>query len=256
MFRALLDRLSAQLPSSCHVCGSFGPASLCESCVAAHSEPRLRCHTCALPLPDSTGQVQAHARCGTCLAYGSALDACHAAVQYSYPWSGLLARFKYGGIDSQDLKAQPSLAQPLAGSLRLAAQSDNALSQALRQAERSDWIIPIPLHPSRQQERGFNHAQLLAQALFPRHSRLDTGLLLRIKATAIQASLPRAERLSNLKNAFAVQPLRTSELAGRSITLIDDVCTTTATLSSAAHVLRQAGASQVSAVVLARASFD
>ena len=77
-------------------------------------------------------------------------------------------------------------------------------------------------------------------------------MLLRTRDTPSQRSLPRAERLANLVDAFAVEPLRAKELRGQRVVLIDDVMTSGASLHMAARVLRQAGVANVSALVLAR----
>jgi ComF family protein len=193
-------------------------------------------------------------RCGACLTLGSALDSCHAAVDYAYPWDKLLQRLKYA--DAGDLTAQPSLAKALAQVMRHVAELDLALKQALLQASRCDTVIPIPLHPERQQERGFNQAQYFALALLPAADRIRSDLLLRTKNTAIQADLPRDARMANMRHAFAANPLMAHQLKGTSILLIDDVTTTTATLSAAASALRQAGATQVHALVFARTGSD
>jgi predicted amidophosphoribosyltransferase len=112
----------------------------------------------------------------------------------------------------------------------------------------------VALHPERQKERGFNQAHAFAKYLFPDHSRLRNDLLLRIKDTAAQATLPRDTRIHNLRGAFIAAPLTASLLKGTRVTLMDDVTTTTATLSAAAQALRQAGAHQVHAIIFARAS--
>jgi ComF family protein len=210
--------------------------------------PRLRCATCALPL-HSAGADRLK-RCGACLTLGSQLDACHAAVDYAYPWDALLQRLKYS--DGGDLRAQPALANSLARVMRHVSEQDAALATALNEASRSDWIIPVALHPERQQLRGFNQASAIAQALFPGHPRIRQDLLLRIKNTAVQADLPRDARLHNLRTAFIAAPLQVALLKGSQVTLIDDVTTTTATLGAAAQALRQAGARVVNAVVFAR----
>jgi ComF family protein len=180
------------------------------------------------------------------------LDACHAAVDYAYPWDALLQRYKYS--DGGDMRAQPALALRLAWITRYVAQRDGDLAHALQHAALSDWIIPVALHPERQSERGFNQAAAYAQALFPGHSRIRHDLLLRIKNTETQAHLPRDARAHNLRGAFIAQPDQAAQLKGSRVTLIDDVTTTTSTLGAAAQALRQAGASQIKAIVFARAA--
>jgi ComF family protein len=189
-------------------------------------------------------------RCGTCMTLGSQLDACHAAVDYAYPWDGLLQRFKYS--DGGDLRAQPELAKSLAWVIRSAAQRMPALADALKHAQRSDFLIPIALHQLRQQERGFNQASALAQALFPQHPGLRNDLLLRIKNTETQTHLPFDARAHNLRGAFIAHPDHAHQLQGTRITLIDDVTTTTATLAAAAQALRRAGAIEINALLFAR----
>ena len=134
----------------------------------------------------------------------------------------------------------------------------------------ADAVVPVPLHWSRRRERGFNQAADLARR---------TGLpvldvLRRVRATSVQASLPAARRRANVRGAFdlsrqawwtvrepSLQALaRTSRMAatarlveGRCLVIIDDVCTTGATLDACAHVLKAAGAREVRALTAARA---
>lgn len=248
IFTRLLPRLSQGVPSACWVCRGWACDAVCADCLVQFVQPRLRCTTCALPLASASGVI----RCGACLTLGSALDSCHAAVDYAYPWDQLLQRLKYP--DAGDLTAQPSLAKAMAQVTRHAAELDTALQQALLQANRFNVLIPIPLHPERQQERGFNQAQHFAVALFPTVDRIRTDLLLRTKNTAVQANLSRDARLANLRYAFAANPLLAHQLKGTSVLLIDDVTTTTATLSAAANALRHAGVTHVHALVFARAA--
>jgi ComF family protein len=210
-----------------------------------------------MPLPVSTSSAAAlghpgHTapRCGHCLSFGSPLQACYVAVGYAYPWDDMIRRLKYAS--DKRLGAQPALAHSMAAVMKHVATQDAVLAQGLLQASRCDWLIPVPLHPERQRERGFNQALVLAQALFPGHQRIRHDLLLRIKNTATQANLERDERIANLHGAFAAEPLLTSELVGSRVMLVDDVCTTTATLGAAALALRRAGAQEVMALVFAR----
>jgi predicted amidophosphoribosyltransferase len=113
----------------------------------------------------------------------------------------------------------------------------------------------VPLHPWRRLHRGFNHASDLAHALGPP----VVGALWRTRATVPQAGLTAAARRRNVRGAFRLSPVlspaaRVSYLDGRILVLIDDVRTTGATLESCAQVLKTAGAREVRAVTVARAS--
>ncbi|MBT3865361.1 ComF family protein [Candidatus Peregrinibacteria bacterium] len=109
-------------------------------------------------------------------------------------------------------------------------------------------MVPVPLHSKRFRERGFNQAYLLAKEIeFDWELR---SVLIRVKNTPHQARLDRAGRLRNLNNAFSIK--HNSRIEGRNIVLIDDVCTTGATLNECAKVLKKAGAGKVLGFVLAR----
>ncbi|WP_119966614.1 phosphoribosyltransferase family protein [Simplicispira lacusdiani] len=224
-----LQALAARLPSQCAVCHAWPAQRVCEACAARFAQPRARCTRCALPLP--AGQ----ACCGACLRHPPPLDACVAAVDYGYPWAGILADFKFRG--------DPGWAGTLVTLLRSTPWAEPLL-------EAADTVLPVPLSRQRLCERGFNQSLLLARHLAPRKT--DANLLLRLHDTPAQHGLPRARRLRNLRGAFAVEPLRAARVQGRSVVLVDDVMTTGATLHAAAAALRQAGARQVSALVVAR----
>ena len=115
----------------------------------------------------------------------------------------------------------------------------------------ADLIVPVPLHVARQRERGYNQSALLAMPL-SRVSKLPVvePALKRVKATSPQVTLNAAERKANVCEAFeACGDL----VQGRRVLLVDDVCTTGATLESSSIALRQAGAASVWALTLARA---
>jgi len=111
----------------------------------------------------------------------------------------------------------------------------------------ADALVPVPLHRSRQRERGFNQARELT-----RHLGLPTvDALTRTRATATQADLPAARRHANVRGAFACRDSRRIE--DSVLVLVDDVATTGATLNACAEVLLDAGAAEVRAIVAARA---
>lgn len=229
MFRQLLQGISRRLPSQCAVCHAWPAQPICETCVNAFAQPSNRCHTCAIALPAG---VQL---CGACIVRPPPLDACLAAVPYAFPWSRLVADFKF--------RQHPGWATSFAHLLRAAPWVEPALDAA-------DWLIPMPLSRQRLQERGYNQADVLARALDA--TRVASDILLRVVDTPPQRTLPRAERLLAVERAFAVDPMEVSRVAQRRIVLVDDVITTGASLHAAARALRNAGAAHITAVVLAR----
>jgi ComF family protein len=128
------------------------------------------------------------------------------------------------------------------------------LAQTLTQRlgpDPADGIVPIPLHPTRMRERGFNQAIVLAQALAKRLGLpIRKDLLIRHRPTEPQAGLSRAERLANVREAFRLHPDPWVRL--KRILLVDDVYTTGATAEACARLLKQAGASTVTAAAIAR----
>lgn len=219
------------------VCRAWPAQPVCEACVVRFAQPVPRCPTCALPVP--TCRDAGSRPCGECLKSPPPLDACFAAVSYAYPWSGCIAGYKFN--------SNPGLSATLATLLRSAPWVEPAL-------ERCDLLLPMPLSMERLRERGFNQALELARHLAP--GKTDATLLLRIRDTPSQLALKRAERRRNVAGAFALEPLRAAGVRGRRVVLVDDVMTSGASLHGAARVLREAGASRVAAVVLARTAED
>jgi ComF family protein len=229
MFRSLLTRLTCALPSQCAVCHAWPAQAVCEACVGRFAQPRPRCRSCALPVPEDVEH------CGACIKQTPPLDLCLAAVAYEYPWSGLIGRYKFG--------ARPGWSQALALLMRSTPWVEPAL-------EAADLLLPMPLSLERLRQRGFNQALELARQLAP--AKVDAGLLLRLRDTPAQSALPREARLRNVRGAFGVASGREKALAGRRVVLVDDVMTSGASLFAAAQVLRAAGAAHITALVLAR----
>lgn len=204
---------------------------MCGDCLHRHAEAGPRCLGCALRVP---GGVR---RCGACLRQEGTLDLSVAGVDYGFPWDRLLQQFKFGG--------RPELAELLLDRL------DAALEDARPPAP--DWLLPVPLALPRLRERGYNQSWELARRMARRRGlRCDARLLLRLRDTPHQIALPAERRASNMRGAFAVEPLRLAELRGRSVALVDDVMTTGATLRELARVLRAAGVVHVQAWIIAR----
>lgn len=118
----------------------------------------------------------------------------------------------------------------------------------------ADLLAPVPLHRLRLTARRFNQSAALARIISREcGAPVETMALLRVKPTAPQVGLSRAQRAANLAGAFRVDPERAALLKGRNIVLIDDVLTTGATANAAARALLKAGAAQVDLLVFARA---
>jgi ComF family protein len=113
-----------------------------------------------------------------------------------------------------------------------------------------DAIVPVPLHWTRKWSRGFNQSLILARALSKTTGLPMLPALRRVKRTKDQTRLSRQERLANVRGAFRV----VRDVKGKRLLLLDDVTTTGATLEECRRVLENAGASQISAAVVAMAS--
>lgn len=216
-------------PGCCAICHAWPSQALCEPCVERFAAPVPRCTTCALPL---AGQAY---RCGHCLTSPPTWDRCLAAVDYGWPWTDLIADFKFHD--------QPGWARHFAHLMR----ATHGMQECLDDA---DLVIGLPLARPRLAERGYNQSELLARALAPNKSRQRP--LLRTAHTVPQKSLKREQRMSNLKGAFAVEPLMSQRLRGSHVLLVDDVMTSGASLQAATLALQQAGVAHVSTAVLAR----
>ena len=217
------------LPSQCAVCHAWPAAPVCEACVVRFAQPVPRCQTCALPVPPGV------LRCGACIKQPPPLDACVAAVAYAFPWSGLIAGYKFSG--------NPGWASTFALLVRSTPWTEPAL-------DRADLLVPMPLSIQRLQARGFNQALVLARALQP--DKTDAQVLLRIKDTPAQSTLDRKQRSLSVQEAFAVDPLLATRVTGKRIVLLDDVMTSGASLHAASRALRAAGAAHITGMVIAR----
>ena len=198
---------------------------LCAPCL--HALPLLgpACTRCALPLPSA-------GTCGRCLRRPPPLDSVHACLRYATPVDQLLPRFKF----HQDLAAGHLLAQLM----RL---HHPVLSP-------DTCLVPVPLHPKRLRQRGYDQALELARPLSRQLKLgLDSGLLRRIRDTQAQSDLEANARRRNLRHAFQASPRHTPP---RHVVLLDDVMTTGATLHAAARALRRVGVERVDAWVCAR----
>jgi len=217
-----IERFLPEQP--CLLCGAPSPAGVC--CNACDkSLPGLNsalCPVCALPTWNG-------ATCGRCLQHPPHFKRTVAAYAYAFPLDKLVLTLKYG--------EKFHLANMLGDRL------------ARRVSVRPDCLVAMPLHRQRLRERGFNQSLQLARRI---GRQLELPLLPfaceRIRNTPSQSTLPWKERGKNMRKAFSCS----ADVAGKHVAIVDDVMTTGATLNALALALLNAGATEVSAWVVAR----
>ncbi len=228
-WQALLDLV---LPRRCVGCDRRG-AWLCATC-----EPQLEwildvaCSRCGLPVltPDAAG-------CPRCRQAPPRLAGIRAAWRHDGVARRLVHALKYGGLRA--------LAPLLAVALEAALTRTPPLTGVL---------VPVPLHPARERQRGFNQSLVLARALAARRRPalpVVSGSLRRVRATSPQTHRDPEARRRNVTGAFVCAD---RSLAGETAILVDDVATTGATLEACAEALRAAGVRAVYALTLTRAT--
>lgn len=229
---ALLIRLEGIVldllfPPWCVGCGAVG-SLLCSSCQAAL--PRLSPPLCV--------------RCGKPLSFGTL---CYECENRPMEIDGIRSIFRFDGAVRQAIlsfkyKNVKALAAPLAQLMK-----EYLCAHPLP----GDVLVPLPLHPRRLRQRGYNQSSLLSVELGKLASLpVVEGSLVRLKNTPPQTrTKSAAERQSNVVGAFICRDQR---LEGRRILLIDDVCTSGATLDACATALKAAGATSVWGLTLAR----
>ena len=219
-------------PGFCLVCNrkAAGERDLCNRCSAQLPRNHNPCRCCALPLPEKS---EPGSLCGKCQNHQPAFDRVIAPYLYEGEIRRLHRAFKF----HRKLAAGRLLAELLC---------DVILASG---TVRPELMIPVPLHPSRLRQRGFNQATELARIASQRLDiPVDQFCIRRVKATAPQSGLSRRERIGNIRNAFAMK----QRLDAEHVAIIDDVMTTGMTLEQVARVLRLHGAMRIDAWVVAR----
>jgi len=230
--------LALVYPEVCQVCGQARATPeqglVCAGCQAqARFIEPPQCERCGRPFP---GEVAVPFECSDCLEARWAFRSARSAVEARGSVRDVIHRYKYG----RALWFEPFLAGLL---IRGAA--------PILAAQPWQWLVPVPLHPTRQREREFNQAERLAWRLSQATGiPLNRRLLRRVAPTRIQALLSRQERLANVRAAFALRP--GARVEGRRVVLVDDVMTTGATTGACAAVLGAAGAAEVCVWTVAR----
>jgi len=236
-FELLQSAVSLLYPPGCTICGKSIRAGeyLCDQCeTKAARIVAPFCEKCSEPFEGSIVNTFVCANCAHRTIYFNAAVA-------AYRGRGIVRQiiheFKYG----RQIYLRHLVARWLNSALD---------DERLRQGH-FDVIMPVPLHPARQRERGFNQASLLAELLSAQTSIPVKPLLERTRYTTTQTALDRSERMENLHNAFRLR--KNADVRGLRVLLVDDVLTTGSTLNECARILKRAGVFSVHAATAARA---
>ena len=226
-------------PPKCIECGALVTSDtavpICEECFAEITfiESPL-CLCCGLPFKAETAGDHL---CGECITSKQYFSLARAVGIYDKVLLEAVHRFKY----NRNITTGRALGKLMAGH-----------AFPLFDPWRYNLIVPVPLHPKRLRQRGFNQAVILAKELANKYAfELALNFLQRSIDTLPQFNLGRAERHSNVKGAFSV--FRQARIDGRNIILVDDIFTTGNTVRECARVLLEAGAKEVAVLTLARA---
>lgn len=225
------------LPRTCFCCGADlkTKSLLCEDCVKKVEPIKgLICERCGVMLK-SGGKYCHNCRGSKISKYKCSLI--RSALQFNEPTRALIHAFKY----EKYLNIAPYFAEVMYRTFR-----------KYPEYREATFLVPVPIYKSRQRKRGFNQAEVLANHLSKICGTPVLNALVRIKNTKSQTKLTRDERKQNILNAFALAKGMESQIKKQAVILIDDVCTTSATLEECALVLKKAGAREVLALTALR----
>lgn len=216
-------------PPRCAACDALGEAPFCAGCAETLVPAPAGCPLCGAPGDEALLSLLRPRRCGHCRERAPPFAAARAPYLHGGALAEGIHRLKYDGREE--------LARPL------------AVLFAGCPPPRAEVLVPLPLHPARLRERGFDQAWLLAREAGRRFSLPVERLLVRLRPTRQQVGLDRPARERNVRRAFAAR----GRVLGRRLCLIDDVMTTGATAAAATEALLRAGAARVEVRTLARA---
>lgn len=242
IIREALNALTAIIfPAPCRICvqplTNASRVPICETCLSSFeciAEPMCKC--CGRPFIAAPAAQSLPPLCRLCRADLFGFSRARSFAIYNDALGAAIVLLKYEEVRRLGDWFARQLAETLA-----------------RHGEdfRADVIVPVPLHPERQRERGYNQADLIARPLARRLGvKLRSDVLVRTRPRPAQLVLSRTERWKSVRGAYATRAgVRVDKLR---VLLVDDVMTTGATLDSCARALRKAGAAEVFGLTVAR----
>lgn len=237
--KSLRHRLHKLTGEPCLIClgSATTDCGVCNDCLDILPWQPPGCVRCAVTVPES---ICAAPLCNRCSEEEPAFDRCHAVFSYESPIDSQIRQFK----DFQGFRAARSLGELLAIQFRAHYQ--------INSIEPPELLLPLPLHTGKIRRRGFNQANLLAQAIH-RSTRIPVlaDSCRRLPGHLAQRKLNAKNRLANIGHLFT-QNNNTWLTTGRRVAIIDDVITTGATARDIAGIFRQAGCKYIEVWALAR----
>lgn len=215
----IITALNRLTPRICTLCdqAQSSDSPLCPRCLASLQPIHHPCTQCGNPLPATTLNGL---HCGTCLTTPPYFDRVHAPYHYQPPLSNLITAYKF----NQRLVHARLFADLLHATIR---HTHHALPEV---------IVPVPLHPKRQRERGYNQALEIARLLGKQlNIAVNNKCLQRTRATQPQSDLDAHDRSRNVRGAFTLR----DKLPYQHIALVDDVLTTGSTVNEIARLLKK-----------------
>ena len=242
LIRAAMDALvSVLLPAPCRICGEVLTTAsvlpVCGECLSSLAPLRGPCcNLCGRPFASELASDAATPLCFACRRGVYAFDRARSYGSYGDEMARAISLLKYEKV--------MSLGKWFAARLKEKVQAEPEIFAA-------DVVVPVPLHPARLRERGYNQAEMIARPLAKKLKLpLRAYLLVRTKPRPPRLLLSRRERWESVRGAYEMR--RGAKVDNLRVLLIDDVCTTGATLDSCARALKRAGAKSVTGLTVAR----
>ncbi len=232
--------LSGLFPSRCILCSQTVDSSvenkaveLCLRCYNKQPFNNTCCIQCALPLADKSTNIL----CGRCIQKQPDYDYAHSVFRYEEDIIRLVHQLKF----SEKITYASSIGEMLLS----AYDSANSLK-----TEAPDCLLPVPLHPARLRQRGFNQSIEIARILSKKRGiPIEHRSIVRQRSTTSQTGLNAKQRQTNIKGAFEL----VSKMTYRHVLIIDDVVTTGSTVNELASVLKKNNIERVGVLSIARA---
>ena len=221
---------------------------ICSRCLPLLPVNNRCCQRCGLPL-EGFDSLDPETICEECFRQPPPFLSCRAPFLYLFPVNQLISQMKYHNHPQLSKLLAQLMADQIKPNRNQARDETNEESLPL-----PELLVPVPMHPAKERQRGFNQANYLARHL-GKHLGIPvlTGAIRKVKSTGAQNPLTAEQRRRNLQGAFRINPAKLAKLRqAERIGLVDDVITTAATVTEISQILSAAGAAEIHLLAIAR----